>query len=47
MKTDVARRMAGTDPLAKTVLASPVLGMAAAGVWSWLSNRKNKSGKEE
>lgn len=49
MKTDVPRRMAGTDPLAKTVLAAPVLGLAAAGLagaWSWLSNRKNKSGKE-
>ena len=50
MKVDVPRRMAKTDPLGKAVLAAPVLGLAAAGVaggWSWLSNRKNKSGKEE
>lgn len=50
MKTDVPRRMAGTDPLGRAVLAAPVLGLAAAGLagaWSWFSNRKNKSGKEE
>ncbi|MRR15431.1 MAG: 4Fe-4S dicluster domain-containing protein, partial [Deltaproteobacteria bacterium] len=31
MKPDVKRRMAATDPLGKTVLAAPVLGLVAAG----------------
>jgi len=42
MKEDVPRRMAGTDPLAKAVLAAPVLGMAA-GVLGWLLGRKGKA----
>ncbi|OGP68518.1 MAG: (Fe-S)-binding protein [Deltaproteobacteria bacterium RBG_19FT_COMBO_43_11] len=50
MKTDVKRRMASTDPLAKAVLAAPVLGLATAGiagVWNWFSRRKDKVRKEE
>lgn len=50
MKVDVKRRMAGTDPLAKTVLAAPVLGIVAAGVagaWRLFSRRKDKQGREE
>jgi len=50
MKVNVKRRMADTDPLAKTVLAAPVLGLAAAGVAGFLNrrnNRKSDSGKEE
>ena len=50
MKVDVKREMARTDSLGKTVLAAPVLGIAAigiAGAWNWLSNRKDKTGKEE
>jgi hypothetical protein len=50
MKTDVKRRMAGTDPLAKTVLAAPLLGIAAAGMAgaiNWFSNRKDNAGKED
>jgi formate dehydrogenase iron-sulfur subunit len=45
----VERRMAGTDTLGKAVLASPVLGVAAgvAGVFAFLSRRKNSSGKGE
>jgi len=46
MKVDVPRRMAGTDPLAKAVLAAPVLGIAA-GILGWLSSRGDKTGKEE
>ena len=46
MKTDVRRRMAGTDPLAKAVLASPALGIAAAGA-ALFFNRKDKAGKEK
>ncbi|MGB5217711.1 MAG: 4Fe-4S dicluster domain-containing protein [Smithella sp.] len=46
MKTDVRRRMVGTDPLAKAVLAAPVLGIAAAGA-ALFFNRKDKAGKEE
>jgi formate dehydrogenase iron-sulfur subunit len=42
MKENVPRRMAGTDPLAKAVLAAPVLGMAA-GVLGWLLGRKGKA----
>jgi Fe-S-cluster-containing dehydrogenase component len=40
MKLDVKRRMAGTDPLGKAVLAAPVLGLAAAGAINWFSRRK-------
>ena len=50
MNVDVQRRMAGTDPLAKVVLAAPVLGLAAAGIAgaaNWFSHRKDKAGKEE
>jgi formate dehydrogenase iron-sulfur subunit len=47
MKTDVVRRMAGTDPLAKAVLAAPVLGLAAAGALHWFSRRKEQVRKEE
>lgn len=50
MKVDVKRRMAGTDPLAKALLAAPVLGVVAAGVAGILSRRNIKnsnSGKEE
>ena len=50
MKVDVKRKMARTDSLGKAVLAAPVLGIAAAGIagaWNWLSNRKDKTGKEE
>lgn len=49
MKMDVQRRMAGTDPLAKAVLAAPVMGIIAAGVagaWNRFSQRKEKAGKE-
>ncbi|MDM7987921.1 MAG: 4Fe-4S dicluster domain-containing protein [Smithella sp.] len=46
MKTDVRRRMVGTDPLAKAVLAAPALGIAAAGA-ALFFNRKDKAGKEE
>jgi hypothetical protein len=47
MKMDVPRRMAGTDPLGKMVLAAPVLGLAAAGAWNWFSRRKEKMKKKE
>ena len=50
MKVDVMREMARTDSLGKAALAAPVLGIAAAaiaGAWNWLSNRKDKTGKEE
>ena len=50
MKMDVVRRMAGTDSLAKAVLAAPLLGLAAAGAagaWNWFSRRKDKVRKEE
>ncbi|MCX5857419.1 MAG: 4Fe-4S dicluster domain-containing protein [Deltaproteobacteria bacterium] len=42
MPTGVERRMAGTDPLGKLVLAAPALGIAAgaAGAFKWLSHRK-------
>jgi Fe-S-cluster-containing dehydrogenase component len=46
MKPDVKRRMAGTDPLGKAVLAAPVLGLAAAGVLNWFSRRKKLVKKE-
>lgn len=49
MKIDVKRRMAKTDPLAKTVLVAPVMGITAAGIagaWNWFANRKDKSKKE-
>ena len=46
MKTDVKRRMKGTDPLARAVLASPALGIAAAGA-AWVLNRKNRTAGEE
>lgn len=46
MKPDVERRMVGTDPLGKAVLASPVLGLVAAGAYSWFSRRKEQLKKE-
>jgi formate dehydrogenase iron-sulfur subunit len=46
MKVDVPRRMAGTDPLAKAVLAAPVAGIGA-GILGWLFSRGGKTGKEE
>ena len=39
MKPDVERRMAKTDAYGKAVLASPVLGLAAAGALGWYSRR--------
>lgn len=50
MKVDVQRRMEGTDCLANTVLAAPVLGIAAAGAagaLNWLFKRKDEAGKGE
>ncbi len=50
IKMNVPRRMAGTDPLGKMVLAAPVLGLAAAGAagaWNWFSRRKEKMNKKE
>ncbi len=50
MKINIPRRMAGTDPLGKAVLAAPVLGLAAAGaagVWNWFSRRKEEMKKKE
>ncbi len=47
MKPDVARRMAATDPLGKAVLASPVLGIAAAGILNWFSRRKDQVKNED
>ena len=50
MKVDVQRNMAGTDTMGKAALAAPVLGIAVAGiagVWNWLSHRRDKAGKEE
>ncbi len=50
MKMDIPRRMAGTDFLGKTVLAAPVLGLAAAGAagaWNWFSRRKEEVKKKE
>ncbi len=47
MKPQVVRRMAATDPLAKAVLAAPVLGIAAAGALNWFSRRKELVKKEE
>lgn len=43
------RRMAETDGLGKAVLAAPAIGIAAglAGAFSFLSKRKDKTGKEE
>ncbi|OPY87166.1 MAG: Tetrathionate reductase subunit B precursor [Smithella sp. PtaU1.Bin162] len=38
MQPDVVRRMAGTDPLGKAVLAAPLLGLAAAG-FAYACNR--------
>jgi len=46
MKTDVKRRMADTDPLAKAVLAAPVAGIAAAGIMGFLSKRKDRAKRE-
>lgn len=42
MLPGVERRMTGTDPLGKMVLAAPALGIAAgaAGAFKWLSRRK-------
>jgi formate dehydrogenase iron-sulfur subunit len=48
MQPDVERRMAGTDPLGKAVLAAPVFGLAAAGAAgaiNWLSRRKELTKK--
>jgi Fe-S-cluster-containing dehydrogenase component len=44
MPIQVERRMAGTDPMGKMVLASPVAGIAAgaAGAFTWLSRRKRR-----
>lgn len=47
MKTDIKRRMVGTDPLGKGVLAAPVLGLAAAGVMGWFSRRKERVKNQE
>ena len=47
MKPDVERRMVGTDPLGKAVLAAPVLGLVAAGAFGWFSRRKDQVRKEE
>ncbi len=47
MKPDVKRRMIGTDALGKTVLAAPVLGLAAAGVTGWFTRRKELVKKEK
>ncbi|NLN39572.1 MAG: 4Fe-4S dicluster domain-containing protein [Smithella sp.] len=47
MKTSVQRRMQSTDPLGKAVLASPLLGVAAAGVLGWFSKRKEQLKKGE
>lgn len=50
MKTEVKRRMAGTDNWGKAALAAPVLGIALAGLaglWNRLSGGKDKTGKEE
>ena len=46
MKPNVERRMVGTDPLGKAVLAAPVLGLAA-GALGWFSRRKTKIKAEE
>ena len=46
MKQDVVRRMAGTDPLGKVVLAAPILGLAAAGAANWFSRREEQAKKE-
>jgi formate dehydrogenase iron-sulfur subunit len=49
MKADVVRRMVGTDPLGKAVLAAPMLGLAAAGIagaWNWFSRRKENLSKK-
>ncbi|HOD64397.1 MAG TPA: 4Fe-4S dicluster domain-containing protein [Smithellaceae bacterium] len=46
MKPNVERRMVGTDPLGKAVLAAPVLGLAA-GLLGWFSRRKTKIKAEE
>jgi len=50
MKMEIPRRMAGTDPLGKMVLAAPFLGLAAAGAagaWNWFSRRKGQLKKKE
>lgn len=47
MKPGVKRRMAGTDPLGKAVLASPVLGLAMAGAAGWFSRRKERRDRQE
>ncbi|HOG11559.1 MAG TPA: 4Fe-4S dicluster domain-containing protein [Smithellaceae bacterium] len=47
MKPGVKRRMAGTDPLGKAVLASPVLGLALAGAAGWFSRRKERQARQE
>ncbi|MBP1710996.1 MAG: exported Fe-S-cluster-containing protein [Deltaproteobacteria bacterium] len=47
MKPDVKRRMAATDPLGKSVLAAPALGVIAAGVLNWFAGRKDQVKKEE
>lgn len=49
MKNDVKRRMAKTDPLAKTVLFAPLMGIAATAIvnaWNWFANRKDKIREE-
>ncbi|NLA41116.1 MAG: 4Fe-4S dicluster domain-containing protein [Smithella sp.] len=47
MKPGVERRMAGTDPLGKAVLASPVLGLALAGAAGWFSRRGDRKACQE
>jgi len=46
MQPDLERRMASTDPLGKAVLASPILGLVAAGsagAITWFSRRKEQA----
>jgi len=42
MKVKIPNRMAGSNPLAKAVLASPLLGVAAAGMAIFLSKDKKR-----
>jgi hypothetical protein len=49
MKTEVKRKMARTDSVGKTVLAAPLLGIAAAGiagVWNRIAKRRDKAEEE-
>lgn len=50
MPSDIERRMAGTDPLGKALLAAPAIGLAAAGVaglWNMFSRRRKKEGEND